>query len=159
LAQRTIFELDLLAIAKQRAHATAAALTNLIYNIAWIIFLVNASNTAQVSILILWGLSISLTIWAVVSMVMLQIALGANPGTIVLYAILTLIFSFLALISAISQASTVLKLAGAKLGFIGVSESERAKITPGNCRGCGYDRTGLELLQECPECQRVPQVI
>ncbi len=100
-----------------------------------------------------------LIIAMVVVVIRAQLALGASVLMIVLYAVLTVFVSVLALIACLSQAGTVLRLGGARIGFLGVSASERAKLRPGHCRGCGYDRRGLELLQPCPECNRVPQVI
>ena len=89
----------------------------------------------------------------------MQHACGRGVVTIGLWVILTMLFSILALVLAISSAGTILRLAGAKPGFLGLSGAEIEKLREGNCRGCGYAREGLELLTPCPECRRVPVVV
>jgi succinate-acetate transporter protein len=126
--------------------------------VLWIYVAVSLPNNVAANSALLI-VSLALIPWAVVAMVLSQIAYGSSPSTIVVFSIVAILVPLLAMIACVSQGSTILRLAGAKVGFVGVSKSEKAKITPGHCRGCGYDRAGLELLQECPECQRVPQVI
>ena len=57
------------------------------------------------------------------------------------------------------QANGMLKASGVKIGLMGVPKSEYPKLKKGNCPGCGYSRDGLEPLQTCPECGRVPQIV
>ena len=159
MAQKTILELDLLAVARNRRHLSLATGCLSIVLVGWLLWFFNTRNPDTIvfiSTQVVLGL---LGIWVIVSAVLLQISMGIPVPTIVLTAIAAFFLPWLIGIALISQSTTILKLAGAKTGLFGLSPSERAKITPGHCRGCGYDRTGLELLQECPECQRVPQVI
>ncbi|MCA9303987.1 MAG: hypothetical protein KC996_07695 [Phycisphaerales bacterium] len=158
MAQKAIYDLDLLAVARQRTQASIASLAILANLILWIVVMVNFQGNPIANTIVL-VIGLGLVIWSVVAMVLAQIAYGSGPSTIVVFAIVTIFVPLLAMIACVSQGTTIIRLAGAKVGFIGVSKSEREKITPGHCRGCGYDRAGLELLQECPECRRVPKVI
>jgi hypothetical protein len=96
-----------------------------------------------------------------VQVIRLSAAMGAPVALRVVYIVLM----FLPLIGLITllvingQATGLLKAAGARVGLMGVPRSEYPKFMTGHCRGCGYDRAGLEMLQACPECGRVPQVV
>ncbi len=92
------------------------------------------------------------------------IRLSAAMGTPVALRVVYIVLMFLPLIGLITllvingQANGLLKAAGARVGLMGVPKSEFPKFIRGHCRGCGYDRAGLEMLQACPECGRVPRI-
>ena len=159
MAQKSILELDLLSIARHRKHLSIATLCIIVALIAYMIWLFNTPNMPIVPLAISQILIGLLAIWVVVAGILLQVAMGVGVVTIVFTAFAAFFLPWLVGLALVSQATTILKLAGAKTGFFGLSTTEREKITPGHCRGCGYSREGLELLQECPEYQRVPQVI
>ena len=160
MAQKTIFQLDLLSIASARTHASIVAIAIWALFIGLIIASINSPGfEGSLLSTILSFVMLGLVLWAVVAVVLLQIAMGTGIPTIVLTAIVTLLLALLVPLAVISQATTILKLSGAKPGFFGLNQTERDKITPGHCRGCGYNRAGLGLLDPCPECTRVPQVI
>lgn len=156
---KTIFELDLELIAKRHTEllvVLGAMLITLVVSVLAAVYFGSTTPAATLVFNLIWLL---ILIVSVVVVVRAQMAMGAGVPKIVLYALVTVLVSFLAVIANLSQAGTILRLGGAKIGFVGVSASERAKLRRGHCRGCGYDRGGLELLQACPECNRVPQVI
>jgi hypothetical protein len=156
---KTIFDLDLEKIARRHTELLALLGAYVLAIVATVgIGAVAGANSPAFNIMFTLAYWL-LVIATIVVVIRAQLALGAGVLMIVLYAVLTLFVSFLAVIVCLSQAGTVLRLGGARIGFLGVSASERAKLRPGHCRGCGYDRRGLELLQPCPECNRVPMVI
>lgn len=159
MAQKPIYKLDLLAIVSARTHATIAASVFWALLVTLIIMSVNTPATTSPIEMVLNVVLLGVMVWQIVAIVLLQVHTGVGVLTIVITGIANLILPMFVPLGVISHASTILKLAGAKTGFAGMSQSERDKITPGHCRGCGYSREGLELLQECPECTRVPQVI
>jgi len=159
MAQKTIFEVDLLSIVGARKHATFAAATIWVFIIVAIIAGVNGARADSPLMIAINLASLGAVVWVIVATILLQVTMGIGVTTMVVTAIATLILPFIIPLGVISQASTILKLAGAKTGFAGMSQSEREKITPGHCRGCGYSREGIGLLDPCPECTRVPQVI
>lgn len=156
---KTIFEIDLLAVAKARTHASIAAAVLWVFLIGLIISTFNNAANPSSLMMTMNFVYFGAVIWVLVATVLLQVSMGTAIPTIVLTAIVTLVLPMLVPLSVISQSSTVLRLAGAKPGFIGLSQTEKEKITPGHCRGCGYSREGIGLLDPCPECTRVPQVI
>jgi len=159
MASKTIFDLDLVEIAVWHRRCTVLALVTLFVWVMWILLAVNMSPMPIAVGRSMWLFYIGVVIMSVVFVVMLQIACGSGPVSVVLQGVLALVFSFLVLISSVSSAGTILRLAGARVGFFGVTRDEMDKLRRGHCRGCGYSREGLELLQECPECERVPRVI
>lgn len=156
---KTIFELDLPRIARSHTELVVTLAVALLSLVAAVVLATTMGSPGGSLRLIFTGYYWALTIAMAVVVVRAQIALGAGVLSIVLYALITVFLSLLAIIACLSQATTVLRLAGAKVGILGVDSSERLKLRRGHCRGCGYDRQGLELLQTCPECNRVPMVI
>lgn len=104
---------------------------------------------------------LGLQIAGLVQVVRLFAALKTGIMLRIIYIVLLFIplINLVVLLVASGQATSVLKLAGANVGLMGVPKSEYPKLTEGNCRGCGYDRRGLELLQPCPECGRQPRIV
>lgn len=78
---------------------------------------------------------------------------------LMLFGIVIPLLGLIVLIVISSKANSKLKMSGAKIGLLGVPRSEYPKLMGGHCPKCGYNREGLELLEACPECGRVPQVI
>ena len=159
MAQKSIFDLDLVRIAKWHRRSSIFAFV-LILSWALLILLgmnsINLPRSVDTGILIFYWCLIPVSMVLVVA---LQRAMGSGIISCILYGILTVLFSLLVLLAIASNAGTVLKLAGTKPGFTGLPRDQWDKLRKGHCRGCGYCRDGLEILQECPECQRVPQVI
>lgn len=159
MAQKTIFELDLVKIAQWHKRCTVLAL--MVFFI-WIGLILLSANSIAVPDVVSFIVGIFYLVSLVASIVFVLIlnrVCGSSAFEMVAYGIVTVFLSFLVLIASISRAGTILRLAGVKPGFAGIRGDEIDKIRPGHCRGCGYSREGLELLQECPECTRVPQVI
>lgn len=156
---KTIFDLDLPRIAKSHTELVIVLLVAFMSVVGVLVLAATMGSPGGMLGLVFTAYYWLLIAAMVVVVVRAQLALGAGVLSIVLYALITVFLSLLAIIACLSQATTVLRLAGAKVGFLGVEASERAKLRPGHCRGCGYDRQGLELLQPCPECNRVPMVI
>jgi hypothetical protein len=95
-----------------------------------------------------------------VMVILLMIAEGKHPVVIVLLSLLMFvpIINLLVLVHVNSEATMTLKAQGIKVGLLGAPKAEWIKLRPGHCRGCGYDRSGIELLAACPECARVPEI-
>jgi len=159
MAQKSIFELDLVRIAKWHRRSSLFAFVVIL---SWILLTLLSVNSINLPPSVAVGILIFFWFLVPVSMVLviaLQRSLGSSVLICILYGILTVFFSLLVLLASASNAGTVLRLAGAKPGFTGLPRDQWDKLRPGHCRGCGYSRESLEILQECPECRRVPQVI
>lgn len=159
MAQKSIFELDLVGIARMHRKSVVLVLFVLLLFVGMMLTSANSIAIPEMvsfAVTILYLISILVSI---VFVIILQHECGSSWFGAALYGLLTVVFSFLIVLVSISRAGTILRLAGAKPGFLGISKDEWEKLRPGHCRGCGYDRAGLELLQGCPECERVPQVI
>lgn len=158
-SSKTIFDLDLVKIGRRQRQVfwcLLAMLLGIAGLVVGIVYSGGVPPTLEIGLNVIW---FCLLIVGIVLVVRLQAALGSGVLGLIAYAIGTILLSFIMLLVVFSQASVVLRLAGAKVGLAGVSESELAKLRPGHCRGCGYSRDGLEMLQPCPECTRVPLVI
>ncbi len=162
LAQKTIFELDLINLAKwQRRCSIAAILIILSIITMWIgstFALVYGLNITNISIGF-WGLYFLTTIVSAALVFPTHRAMGYGLFSSIIWTLFAILIPLLVLLSISSTAGLILRLSGAKTGLFGVSKDTLDRIRPRHCRECGYSRDGLELLQECPECQRVPQVI
>jgi len=160
---KTLFELDLVRIAKWHKRCFVLALVLLMSLILYFVLMANARyiapGGADILIIALQLAHILSLITAVVFVIMLQHACGRGVFTIALWAFITLILSVVAVASAVSSAGAILRLAGAKPGFAGFPKGEIDKLRDGHCRGCGYSRDGIGLLDPCPECERVPVVV
>lgn len=97
---------------------------------------------------------------ALVMSILLMAAEGKHPLLIVLLALLMFVplVGLLVLLHINSEATMLLRFRGVKVGLLGAPKSEWGKLQAGHCRGCGYDRSGIELLSPCPECGRVPEI-
>lgn len=157
---KTIFDLDLVKIGRRQRPVFWCAVLSIGSFLGQMILPFVGTGQLGENLGLVFGLLwFAVAIASIVFVVRLQSAMGTSVLMLILYGIITLFLSFLVCIASYSQASTVLRLAGAKPGFLGVGESELAKLRPGHCRGCGYSRDGLQMLQPCPECTRVPLVI
>ena len=159
MAQKTSFELDLVKLGKWHRRGTGLALTLLLI---WIVFLaleLNGIGAPAMMSIVGWSVYFVALVLMIVFNIAISRACGSGILQAILYGIATVMLSYLLLLVVVGRAGTILRLAGAKPGFLGISKDEWEKLRPGHCRGCGYDREGLGLLQECPECTRVPQVI
>ncbi len=159
MAQKTIFELDLVRIGKWHQRGTRLAITLFLTYIVFIVMELNGIGAPSVMSSISWGVYFVSLVLMIVFNIGISRACGSSVFAVVCYALASIMLSFLLLLVIVGRAGTILRLAGAKPGFLGISRDEWEKLRPGHCRGCGYSRDGLELLQECPECTRVPQVI
>jgi hypothetical protein len=63
------------------------------------------------------------------------------------------IAGLLLMVAVNARATKVLRLAGVRVGLLGVSKDDIGKLVLGACRGCGYDIRGLPS-PVCPECGR-----
>ncbi|MFK7760465.1 MAG: hypothetical protein AB8C13_11045 [Phycisphaerales bacterium] len=159
MASKTIFDLNLVEIARMHRRSVMLVWIVVLLIAGMILTSVNSIAIPElVSLIVTLFYMVSLLV-AVVFVVMLQLACGSGWFEAVLYGVLTIFFSFLVVLVSISRAGTILRLAGAKPGFLGFGKDQWDKLRVGHCRGCGYSREGLEMLQECPECRRVPRVI
>ncbi len=159
LAQKSIFELDLVRIAKwHRRCSILAAIMIFVWMVAILLAVNSLEPNGSLEIALNIFLAIS-TIASIVVIIGLRRAMGSNILSLILYAILAFALNVLMLLVVASSAGIIIRLAGVKSGFLGVSPDPWDKLRPGHCRKCGYSRESLETLQECPECRRGPQVI
>ncbi|MBL4809217.1 MAG: hypothetical protein JKY43_04060 [Phycisphaerales bacterium] len=158
MAKKTIFELDLVKIAVWYQRCMLYFLLVLVAFVVLMVAVGNASISPMIEMLI-GLLYIGFLVLNVVFVVKLQHACGTGVVGLIVYGVLAILLHVFVLITTLSRAGMILRLAGAKSGFFGVGKDEWDKLRVGHCRGCEYSREGLELLQECPECERVPQVI
>ena len=159
MAQKSIFELDLVRIAKWHRRCSIIAASLLILLVVAILVFMNSAEPPAVliiSFVVLYYGGIAVSIVFVIG---LRRAMGSNILALIVYGIFALLLHVLLLLIVASNAGLIIRLAGVKSGFLGVPFEGRDKLRPGHCRGCGYSRESLETLQECPECNRVPQVI
>lgn len=159
MASKMIFDLDLIQIARLHRRCVVLVIFVLFLIVGFILTSVNSIVIPELISFILGILYMLALLLGIVFVVMLQLACGSGWFEAVMYGVLTIFFSFLVVLVTISRAGTILRLAGAKPGFIGFGKDQWDKLRVGHCRGCGYSREGLEILQECPECRRVPRVI
>lgn len=159
MAQKSIFDLDLVRIAKWHRRCSILA-ASLIMTLV-ILILVSLSTPEPPAVLVIslavifyGGIAVS-----IVFVIGLRRAMGSNILALIVYGVLALLLHVFLLLIIASNAGLIIRLAGVKSGFLGVPLDGRDKLRPGHCRGCGYSRESLEILQECPECNRVPQVI
>lgn len=89
----------------------------------------------------------------VVQTVRLALASGRNPVMAVFLGIgmLVPLLGLVLVASTDRRASSILRENGARVGFLGVGETEMLKLTQGYCHGCGYPLVGL-VGPVCPEC-------
>jgi hypothetical protein len=101
-------------------------------------------------------IALVIAVLIILQTVRLAIASGRNPTIAAIAGFLMLVplLGLILVASADSRASNILRKNGARVGFLGVSESEMLKLTLGYCRNCGYPLAGL-TADRCPECGEV----
>ncbi len=157
MAFKRIDKLDLVQIADRQRTLLFVALGMLVANVVSITLFVTANQSSS-TVLLGWIIQFALALVGVVALVRLSLAMSQSVIVALVSGLLLVLpaFGLLILLAYSNQASMVLNLAGARVGFLGVNASERDKIRPNHCRGCGYAREGIELLAPCPECGREP---
>lgn len=158
MAQKSIFELDLIKLAKWHRRCSLAVITMIVVWVAAIFLSVYNVNNPNISIA-LWVFYLFTMLGSAILVFPTHRSMGYGVFSGLIWAFFALLIPFLSLLSIASTGGLILRLAGAKTGTLGVSKAHIDRIRPNHCRQCGYSREGLALLQECPECQRVPQVI
>ncbi len=158
MAYTTIFEIDLVRLSVWHRRCSVAAVLIILY---WVTFIIVAANGYavpgfEVISLFFYGLTMVATL---VLTYATHRAMGHGVFTCIIWTIAALFLSFLVLLSTASTAGMILRLAGAKVSTLGVSQDDRDRLRPKHCRSCGYSREGIELLSPCPECTAVPRVI
>lgn len=111
---------------------------------------------ADLAILLLFLLRISVWIAMIVGGVLIMCADGTHPAMIVVAAVLMLApcVNLLVLLLINRGATRALRKAGIRVGFMGANQDdvERA-VNFELCKGCGYNLTG-NTSGFCPECGR-----
>ncbi len=158
MAQKTIFELDLVRLAIWHRRCSIAVIAIIVVWVSAIFASIYNINNPNISYG-LWAFHALTMLVAAAFVFSTHRAMGYSLLSGLLWAFFALLIPFLVLLSISSTAGLILRLSGAKTGTFGVSKDNIDRIRPHHCRECGYSREGLELLQECPECRRVPQVI
>ena len=90
------------------------------------------------------GVNLLLMVFLIVGVVSVQTALGTHIVMRVIGAILMLIplIGLLSLLSTNNRATAILRAAGLRVGFMGVSDDEvERKLSPHRCHACGYNVT------------------
>lgn len=150
-------EPDLLAVAERQRGLLWLILIGVVLYTTMLFFAMTSPivGMAVVAVFLLFQ------ILCLVQIVRLMAAMRMSILTRIAYVVMLFIplVSFVVLLVISGQATSVLRAAGARVGLLGVPKDDYNRLRPGHCRGCGYDRQGLELLQPCPECNRVPMVI
>lgn len=155
---KTIFEIDLVKLAKWHR---VCSITTLVFILGWVGMIFFMMYNAAIPGLGLLG-GIFFTVMILTSMVLTGIthrAMGQAYFTSIVWSLTAFLLSFLVLLSTASTAGMILRLAGAKCGTLGVARDDLDRLRPDHCRSCGYSRQGIGLLDLCPECTAVPRVI
>lgn len=142
--------LDLVKIAKGQKALLYCILANIL--VMFLFVGLAAGAPAGVAI---FGNLIYFAMW-IVSMVFfarLALATGHHIVTVVIACIAMIIplVGLLVLLSVNGKATQYLKMGGAKVGLLGVSERELVKLYAGACSNCGYSLRDLQG-NLCPEC-------
>ena len=126
-------------------------LLNLILQFA---IMVKANLASPAIFVICWLMLLCTLIATFVSVLRLAAALGWNIVALIALAPLCLVplVNLLLMLLLNSRATTLLRAAGIRVGFLGARKSDVHDIVSvGCCRQCGYDLTGL-TSGRCPEC-------
>lgn len=155
---KTIFELDLVSLPKWHRACSIAVLVIILFGITLIFMGIYNAGLPGLEVIAAVFYTITVLLSAVLTG-FTQHAMGHNIFVSVIWALASFLLSFLVLLSTSSTAGMILKLAGAKIGTLGVSRDDLDRLRHRHCRAFGYSREGIGLLDPCPECTRVPQVI
>jgi hypothetical protein len=150
-------EPDLVAVARRQRELLWLILVGAVaYTLAMGLAAATSMSTAGVGAAV--GAQLLFQIAWIVQTVRLFAAMRTAPVRRLVCIVLLLVplvsLVIVALLSA--QATSMLRAAGARIGLMGVPKEDFDRLRPGHCRGCGYNRQGLEPLQACPECNRCP---
>lgn len=142
--------LDLVKIAKRQKALIYCILGYILALVALV-----GMGFANSPILAIFGYLIyfAIGITSLVCFVRLALAVGHHVVVIVIACLASIIplVGLLVLLSVNGRASMFLKMGGAKVGLLGVSERELVKLYAGACSNCGYSLRDLQG-NLCPEC-------